>query len=369
MRKLKNLYFEFLKFQEKEFVKDRKNWFGVKEMKLEEREIREFFLNYERESFFEFCKKVKDIIFAKEPLKETLSKWSTDNWYPYYFFRFLKDKRLINFKENGRLILIEKKLSKILPKPLREKEIKEKIEKNLKTKIFLSFPSNYFFGTKTKSEYDQFPISVSSAIFIVSKILEYLPLYKKFLFVGDDDLVSIYLSLADKNIESLVVDIDEDLLKKIDEIAKKFKLKIKTKKIDIFKVKKLRENFVGFLTSPVYTFEGAKAFFEFGINQFSDDGGFAFLNLADEAIGNRYIFFEEFIAKRKLKIEEVIKGKIHYPFKLVHPDDKIILERYEKMFDKRVIENSPIISSSLWIFNFIPFKIKRPKKLPFYAYL
>lgn len=366
---LKRLYLEFLKFHEKEFLESRKFWFGVEELKLEEKELKNFFLNYERVSFFEFLKHIKDIIYAREPLKETLMKWSMDNWYPYLYFKFLKDKKIIDFKKGGKIILSKKKLIEILPQPLSEKEVKEKLEKKFKIKLPLEAPANFLFKAKIKAEYDQLPISISSAIFETSKILEYLPLYKKFLFVGDDDFASIYLSLTDEKIESIVIDIDEDLLEKIKKISEKFKLRIKTIKANVFKEKKLKERIVGFLTSPVYTFEGSKKFFKFGLSQFGRDGGFAFLNLADEAIGNRYIFLEEFFVQKRLKIEEVVKGKIFYPWKLLHKEDKMVLKKYKEIFDQKIVENSPIISSTLWIFNFIPFKIKRPKKLPFYAYL
>lgn len=366
---LKKFYLEFLNFEEKNFCKDRKFWFGVKEAKVKEREMRRIFLNYERESFFEFCKKIKDIIFSKNRLKEILAKWSMDNWHLYYYLEFLKEKGIIDFKKNGKIILKRKELLEIFPKPQTEKEIRVKIENKLKIKLDFKLPSNYPFKTKIKAKYDQFPISISSAIFLASKILEYLPLYKEFLFVGDDDLMSVYLCLADEKFRAQVVDIDEDLLKKIDEISKKFGLKIETKKVDIFKTRKLGKDFVGFSTSPVYTFEGVKAFIKFGVNQLGKDGGYCFLNLADEAIGNRYLFLEEFFAKKNLRIEEVIKGKIHYPWQILHQEDKIIFNRYKKLFSEKVVEQSPIISSSLWIFNFIPFKVQKPKKQAFYTYL
>ncbi len=366
---LKNLYFEFLKFQEKKFIEDRKFWFGVREMKLKEKEIKKIFLNYERDSFLEFCKKVKDIIFAKDPLRESLSKWSVDNWLSYYYFKFLKDKKIVDFKKNGKVFLLKKEIKNFLPRPKTEREIKKKIEKKLKIKLALNAPSNYLFKTKIKPKYDQFPISTSSVLFLVSKILEYLPLYAKFLFVGDDDLVSVYLSLADENFKAKVIDIDEALLKKIREVAKRFNLKIETERVNLFQEKRLKEKFVGFLTSPVYTFEGTKAFFNFGVDQLGKDGGFCFLNLADEAIGNRYLFLEEFFARKNLKILEVIKGKIHYPWQILHSEEKIILERYRQLFSEKVVEKSPIISSSLWVFSFVPFKVARPQKQPFYAYL
>jgi predicted methyltransferase len=280
----------------------------------------------------------------------------------------LKEEKIISF-EGGKIKILKKDFLRFFPKPREEKEIKEIVEKKLKMKLPSSFPSNFPFGAKTIAKYDQLPISVSSAIFLVKKILEYLPLNKKFLFIGDDDLVSLYLSLTEPNIESLVVDIDEKLLLKIKEISKKFGLKIETRKIDLTKEKKLKENFIGFLTSPVYTFEGVKGFVEFGINQFGKDGGYGFLNLADEAIGNRILFLEEFFFQRNLQIEEIVKGKVFYPWRMTHPEDRVMFRRLKNFFDPKVIKKSPIIGASLWIFNYIPFKVPRPQKQPFYAYL
>ncbi len=369
MKKLKELYFQFLKFKEKSIVKDKKFWFGVEQIKPNSAQMREFFLNYERESFFDFCKNLKKIIFSKNSLWEPIFSFSTDSWFPYYYFQFLKEKEIVEFKRNGKIVLKKRWLLNFLPKPLSEEEIKLKIEKKLNRKLNLDDPSNSIFFGQAKAEFDQLPISTSSAIFFVSKILEYLPLFKKFLFVGDDDFVSIYLSLVQPKIESVVADIDEQLLGKIENLSKKFHLKIKTKKIDFFQNKNLTEKFVGFLTSPPYTFEGTKAFVNFGVRQFGKDGGFVFLNLADEAIGHRHIFLLEFFAKKRMIVEEVIKNKAYYPWNIVHPEDKIIFERYKVFFDQEKIKKAPMIASSFWIFSFVPFEVKRPKKQPFYAYL
>lgn len=368
MKKLKNLYHKFLKFKEARYIKDVQIWFGVEKMKPSEEEIKKIIQDYERESFLNFLKSVKNIIYSKNVLESVLI-WSTDQWFPYYLLEFLKRERIISLKKSGKAKLLKGEFFKIFPRPRDEEEIKEIIERKLKMKLPLAAPANFPFKTKVRAEYDQLPISISSTIFVVKKILEYLPLNKKFLFVGDDDLVSLYLSLAEPNIESLVVDIDEGLLAKIKEVARKFNLKIETKKIDITKEKKLKENFVGFLTNPVYTYEGVKGFVGFGINQLGEDGGFGFLELSDEAIGNRILFLERFFVWKNLSIEEVIPGKVYYPWRETHPEDEVISERMKKFFDWETIKKAPLLGASLWIFNYIPFKIPRPKKQPFYAYL
>ena len=367
-QELEKLYLKFLKFEEKHLAKDVKFWFGVKEMKPTDQQIKKNIRCYGRESFLNFLKNIKDIIYSEAVLKLVLI-WSTDQWPLYYYLQFLKKEKIISLKKNGKIELLRKDFLKIFPRPKEEKEIKEILEKKLKMKLSLEAPTNYPFKTKVFAQYDQLPISISSTIFVVKKILDYLPLNKKFLFIGDDDLVSVYLSLTEPNIESLVIDIDEELLGKIRELAKKFNLKIKTQKVNILKKKKLKENFIGFLTSPVYTFEGVKGFVNFGVNQLGKGGGYGFLNLGDESIGARILFLEKFFFEKKLKIEEIISGKVYYPWRITHPEDKVMEERLSKFFDKKIIKKSPLIGASLWIFNYIPFKVPKPKKQPFYTYL
>ncbi len=214
------------------------------------------------------------------------------------------------------------------------------------------------------------PISQGSAIFVVRKILEKLPLNKKFLFVGDDDFISVILGLVSPGLESLVIDADEELLSCIRSLARKFNLKIETKKVDIRKEKSLGEKFTGFLTSPVYTEAGVKEFVGFGKNQFGKDGGFGFLNLSDESIGNRFLFLQEFFIKNNLIIKEIITGKVYYPYIELYREDREILRRLSSLIDERVIKKSPKIGAALYIMEFLPLRPKRVKfKKPIYAYL
>lgn len=366
--KLKKLYLKFLKFRQEYLTKDVQFWFGVEKMKPSQNQIKKRIRSYELESFLNFLKNVKDIIYSENVLDLVLI-WSTDQWPLYYYLQFLKNEGLISFKKNGRVKVLRKEFLKIFPQKRNENEIREIVEKKLKMKLPLEAPANFPFKTEILAQYDQLPISISSTIFVVKKILEYLPLNKKFLFVGDDDLISIYLSLVEPSLESLVIDIDEELLEKIRELAKKFNLKIETKKLDIIREEKLKENFIGFLTSPVYTFEGVKGFVNFGVNQLGKEGGYGFLNLGDEAIGNRILFLEKFFFEKNLKFEAVISRKVYYPWRITHPEDEVMFKRLSEFFDEKIIKKAPFIGASLWIFNYIPFKIPKPKKQPFYAYL
>jgi len=365
---LKKLYKKFSIFKENLYPKDLKGWFGVDKLKVTLKDIKKIVKNYYHDSFLHFIKKVRDLIFAQN-IFLLVKEWSEDQWPLFYLVSFLKKEKIIEVKKDGKIKLLKKELLKFFPRKRNEKEIQKIIEKKLKTKLNLEAFSNSLFYRKVVAQYDQFPISLSSAIFIVKKILDYLPLNKKFLFIGDDDFISVYLSLTEPKVESVVVDIDEKLLEKIREISRKFHLKIKTKKLDIRKMKKMNENFIGFSSNPVYTFEGIKAFLNFGMNQLGKDGGFVFLSVSDEAIGNRILFLEEFFVKKRLKIKEVIREKVYYPFEMVHPEDKILFERWKKFFNENFIKSSPMIGASLWIFEYVPFNIPKPKKQLFYAYL
>lgn len=353
---LKILYLQFLDFRKKLFLKDSIFQFGVEKIKPKRKELTFFFENYYKVPFLEFLEDLKFIIFSKNVFEFILKKGS-DNWDLWYYLEFLTRKKILKVKENGKSQILEKKILKFLPKPKEEEEIRKILEKKLKKKIKEKEPINFLFGReKIEGELDQLPISQDSAIFLVKKILERLPLYENFLLVGDDDLISLALTLTDPKISCFVLDIDDSLLDFVSNFSKKYNLKIKTRKANVFKKEKIQEYFVGFLTNPAYTLEGVKKFLEFGINQLSEDGGVVFLEMGDEAIGNRMLFLEEFFAKNQLLIREAILGKIFYPQFLLHKEDEIISKRLEKIIK---IKKAPRLGVTLFIFDFIPFQVKK----------
>ena len=95
-----------------------------------------------------------------------------------------------------------------------------------------------------------------------------------------------------------------------------------------------------------------------------------FLEIGDEAIGHRFLFLQEFFAKENLLIREVLANKIYYPYVSLHKEDKVISERLFKIIDKKFVENSPKLGASLYIFDYIPFPVKKVKfKKSIYSYL
>ncbi len=371
---LKNIYKEFVKFDESIFILDAQNYSSsLEKIKPPKKIIRKFYQNYSRPTFFGFLGEIKPLLFGKSISEFVLENFSED-WNLWTFLEFLKRKKIIKVERSGKISLLKKEISRFIPPPKKEKEIKKIVEKKLGVKIKKKKSVvelfKKFYDFKTKAQWDQMPISQESAIFLVRKILEKIPFYKKFLFVGDDDLISLVLTLTEPNIECLVIDVDEHLLEGINFLAQKFNLKIEVKKIDIRKKKKLKGDFVGFLTNPIYTEEGVKEFVGFGANQLGKKGGVGFLVVGDESIGKRFLFLQEFFSKKRLIIEEIIARKIYYPWISLYKEDKEIKKRLCQIIDEKVIEKSPKLGALLYIFDYLPKRPKRVKfKKPIYAYL
>jgi len=371
---LKNLYQKFQKFEKDIYLKDASGWLGVGELKLNRKTLESFYDNYQKSSFIRFLEDVKNIIYYPKTPFEFILKTSVEDWNLWVYLEFLKKEKIIEIKKEGSISILKKEILNLIPRPRTEKEIKEKIERKLKIKVKESEPVinlfQKFHEFEVKAKWDQLPISQGSAILVAQKILERLPLNKKFLFVGDDDFISVILSLAEPKMESLVIDIDEQLLDCLNFLSKKFNLKIKTRKVDVRKEKKLGEDFIGFLTNPVYTEDGVKEFLKYGKNQLGQNGGFGFLEVGDENIGNRFLFLQDFFQKENLLIRELIPNKIYYPYLMLHKEDRIIVKRLLEMFNKEVIEKNPKLGASLYVFEYVPFKIKKIKiKKPIYSYL
>jgi len=370
----KKLYQKFLSFAKKDFfICAKKFSTSLKDLKVSDKVLDQFFENYEKPSFLSFLKNVKIIVYSKK-ISDFILKNFTDEWELWRYLKFLEREKIIRIKRNLKIKIEDKNFLKKIPKPQTEKEIQKKIEKKIKMKVKLKewvfnlFRKEFKFFPKIK--FDQLPISQGSAIFLVKKILDYLPQKGKFLFIGDDDFVSIILTLAEPKVECTVCDLDERIVKNINFLAKKYRLRIETKKIDISKKKKLKGNFVGFLTNPVYTEEGVKKFVSFGKRQLGKEGGFSFLVVGDESIGNRFLFLQEFFSREKLIILEKINEKIFYPQISLYKEDKEIFKRLSQFFNAKTIKKIPKIGASLYVFEYLPQRPKRVKfKKNFYAYL
>ena len=192
---LKNLYEKFLKLDEKVFISDALKFSSfVKKTKISSKKLSKYYQLYFSPTFFGFLKDIKRIIYSKNPFSFVL-KESTEVWDLNLYLKFLEEEKIIKIKK-GEIEILKKEFLNFFPKPLKEREIKKKLERVLSQKIEKKAPVfqlfEKFFNFKIKKKWDQLPISQESAIFLTTKILEYLPFYEKFLFIGDDDFILLF---------------------------------------------------------------------------------------------------------------------------------------------------------------------------------
>lgn len=369
---LRDLYKKFLKINEFYYILDCKKYStSLKGLKIPNKILKNYYRNYIKIPFLSFLVNLKTIIYSKNIFEFYLKRFSED-WSIWPYLKLLKEEKIASIKSDGRVSILNKKILKTIAKPKEKEKIKKILKKKLKIKVREERPIiDLFEKFQVKPQFDQMPLSQSSVIFVVSKILENLPKTGKFLLVGDDDFISVILTLVEPTIECKVVDVDKSLLEYIDELASKFNLKIETDVVDIRKRKKLEEKFIGFLVNPIYTEAGIKEFVKFGKDQLSEDGGVGFLEVGDEAIGNRFLFLQEFFTRNNLIIKEIITKKIYYPWIELYEEDKEILKRLTSVgLNKNIIEKSPRLGASLYIFHYLPRKPERIKfKVPIYGYL
>ncbi|AEF96402.1 bis-aminopropyl spermidine synthase family protein [Methanotorris igneus] len=131
---------------------------------------------------------------------------------------------------------------------------------------------------------------------------------KRVLFVGDDDLTSIPTALTNLCEEVVVVDIDERLLKLIDDVSKKENLNIKTIKHDLRNPlpEKLKNKFDVIFTDPPYTLNGMKLFLSRGIEGLGDEG-VAYLAFSHKPI-DEWIEVQKTLSEMGFVIYELIPG-------------------------------------------------------------
>lgn len=365
-RELRKLHKKFMKYYQRRFVSDAKFFLNVDKLRLDERVYESICKEYYLPTFVRFASAVKFVV-TSEKVWEFLQRMCYDLWDFWVYIQFLVDEGIVKVEGEKISVLREDIAESFLPR-LTKEQIMAELERRLGIKVgkllskpsFVPFSKLASFEWKSE-EYDQLPISLSSAISLVEKILYYLPFANKFLLVGDDDFISLLLALVAPNAEILVVDLDEEVLSVVEKVSGELSLNVETKMVDVSKKKKVKGYFTGFSTNPPNQLQGIEKFVEFGVNSLSNDGGYCFVSIGDESIGKRYIFLQEFLAKKNLVIEELVKGAIVYPFvETKDREQREVLKRVEKLIPRRIVRKRFLLSEDLYVMHYIP---RRPKKL------
>jgi len=359
----KKLYEEYKKYAKDFFEENYINWSGNK--KLSKRKLDDIFFFFRLNTFFNFLDRVRTLYFTKD-IFELIKKYNEDIWLGYNLLSFLIDKGLVKIK--NKKIIFEGNFDSLFVKPLSEDEVLEKLRSFIKSKIELTKPLLYNLDPETKfkwkAKYDQISITTKSALTIISKISNYFPAKLDFIFLGDDDFLSIPVRMI-LDIPTFSLDKDASLLYEIDRLNKKFNLNVRTIKADVRRQKNLKE-FYGCYMNPPYNLPGSTKFLEFSSKILSKDGGIVFMVLGDEALGKRYIHLQKKISNLGFIIRELMPSKISYQFYMHHKEDEIIQEKMKNL--NIDLNGKETMFAALYVLEFVGKIKKKPIEKNIYSY-
>jgi hypothetical protein len=152
---------------------------------------------------------------------------------------------------------------------------------------------------------------------------------KEMILVGDDDLLSIALSMTGLPKRVLVVDIDERLGSLLSEIAGERGLDIEFRRYDVAEPlhDDLIEAFDVFSTEPLETWLGLRAFILRGVGCLRENGvGYFGLTRAEASL-EKWRRIEALVTKMNFAITDVIAGFSHYPTRFEEVDYEVFVKR------------------------------------------
>src|SRR3989344_1836165 len=195
IQELRDLYCQFLQIHKSSlivYVRNANNTDGTNN--LTDQAIGKAYGAYYRPPFFVFLRDLKTAMYSPS-IFECAKTIAKDSEYIAGFAELFAKTKIAKLDTNGKAVSFREDLLGMLPRVRGEDEIKSIIERKLGVRVKASAPATdlirHVAPFTTKSKFDQLPISQASAIFEVKKILENLPLPGTFLFVGDDDFISV----------------------------------------------------------------------------------------------------------------------------------------------------------------------------------
>jgi predicted methyltransferase len=187
---------------------------------------------------------------------------------------------------------------------------------------------------------------------------------KKFVLIGDDDLLSIALALTNLPRKICVLDIDERLGSFIEKINKKYRFEVDFYPYNV--AEPLPKKFVGkfdvFSSEPLETLSGLKAFIVRGVSCLKENSSGYFGLTRAEASYKKWLEIEKILTKMNCVITDLISGFSKYPTSY----ENISYENFVKRICFPVEKNNNIewYKSSLFRFEVIgkPKPIVQPNK-------
>lgn len=147
-------------------------------------------------------------------------------------------------------------------------------------------------------------------------------------FIGDDDCASIAAALTGKPKSITVVEIDETVIEKIEQVSKQNNFGIKCFQYDVLKPlpKSLKEKFDVFITEPPEASFGMESFLVRGLELLKGQGSAGYFGLGHrESSGSKWLSLQKKLTAANAFVSDVLKD-----FQ-VYPEFSSKLENFEKM--------------------------------------
>lgn len=277
----------------------------------------------------------------------------------------MKKEGIINIYSKGRIRLVNKKIAN----DLKIKKIDAKckvcegtgyIISDFYKKILREFKRICKNRPAAIEKYDQGFIDPEGIIKRVEFIHERGDIYREIIVLGDDDLISIACALTRLPKRVLVLEIDERIVKFINEVANKYGLNLEAHIYDAQRrlPRDFEKSFDVFITDPVETIPGLKLFFSRVVSALRDIGSSGYFGITPlEASRIKWYYIEKMLYDMGFVITD-IKRQFN-----IYPDIEGNMFRFEDKFP--LFKKIKIKSDFNW-YNSSFFRIeaiKKPKPL------
>ncbi len=205
------------------------------------------------------------------------------------------------------------------------KEILNEFKKIAKNRPKLDI--NFFQGYATEED----------VIRRVALMHHYGDLYRReFILIGDDDLLSIALSLTQLPSRIVVLDIDERLGEFIVEASREYHFDIEFRKYDVVQPlpKDLVGNFDVFSSEPLETLTGLKAFVGRGVSCLKENGTGYFGLTILEASHKKWLAIQKTLSSMNCVMTDIIRGFTAYPTNYETVDYESFVKKLEIPVEK-----------------------------------
>ncbi|MFH8080499.1 MAG: bis-aminopropyl spermidine synthase family protein [Candidatus Aenigmatarchaeota archaeon] len=189
-------------------------------------------------------------------------------------------------------------------------------------KIFQKFKKIVKGRPNGKEEYDQDPMRVEDVIRRVEFISQRGDIHGNIFIIGDDDLLSIALSLTGLPQKIVVVDVDKRIIDFINQVSKKLSLNLEAFVYDVQKElpKEFKRKFDVFITDPVEALEGLKLFLSRGVSALNGIGASGYFGLTTlEASRKKWYEVEKMLLEMGFVITDIKRRFSIYPSDEMYP--------------------------------------------------